>query len=232
VTGVQIHWHLNENEFFDGLPEEKKLFLALSVRHEFRKRDFIFLEGDPGDVCFWLERGLVKIFRSSLAGKEPTFFLRRAGEMFGLAEVMDGNPRKCNAQALSSCTVFSIGKIDFEGLLSEHYPLTRRVITALGRRLRYLGEQVENLMVCDVATRILKLLVYLSYDKLIDNSVLEKPVIVPFNLTQEQLAAMTGSCQQTISETLKKLQEEGLIILTKKEITILRPSDILDLVSH
>lgn len=107
---MQIHWHLNENEFFDGLPEEKKLFLALSERHEFRKRDFIFLEGDPGDECFLLSKGLVKIFRSSLTGKEPTFFLRRAGEMFGLAEVMDGNPRKCNAQALSASTVFSIAR--------------------------------------------------------------------------------------------------------------------------
>lgn len=150
MTGVQVHWHLNENKFFDGLPEEKKLFLALSVRHEFRKRDFIFLEGDPGDVCFWLERGLVKIFRSSLTGKEPTFFLRRAGEMFGLAEVMDGNHRKCHAQALSSCTVFSIGKADFERLLSEHYPLTRRVITALGRRLTWgTGRKSNGMRCCD-----------------------------------------------------------------------------------
>ena len=229
---MQAHWHLNENEFFEGLAEEKRLFLDRAVRREFRKRDFVFVEGDPGDSCFLLDKGLVKIFRTSVTGKEPIFFLRRAGELFGLAEVMEGAPRKCNAQALRSSVVYSICKKDFEQLLSERYSLARRVITSLGKRLRYLGEQIENLSACDVSTRILKSLAYLSYDKLIDDSAQGQTTIVPFNLTQEQLASMTGSCQQTISETLRKLQDEGMIRMTGKEITILKPGELLELVGH
>lgn len=190
------------------------------------------MEGDPGDSCFLLDKGLVKIFRTSVTGKEPIFFLRRAGELFGLAEVMEGAPRKCNAQALRSSVVYSICKKDFEQLLSERYSLARRVITSLGKRLRYLGEQIENLSACDVSTRILKSLAYLSYDKLIDDSAQGQTTIVPFNLTQEQLASMTGSCQQTISETLRKLQDEGMIRMTGKEITILKPGELLELVGH
>jgi DNA-binding HxlR family transcriptional regulator len=30
------------------------------------------------------------------------------------------------------------------------------------------------------------------------------------------MASMTGSCQQTISETLKSLQQEGLILVSRK----------------
>lgn len=232
MTLAHIHWHLNENGFFEELPREKRLFMERAVRHEFRKRDFIFIEGDPGDSCFLLDKGLVKIFRTSVSGKEPIFFLRRAGELFGLAEVIEGNPRKCNAQALTPCAVFSIHKRDFEQLLSENYSLAKRVITSLGRRLRYLGEQIENLSSCDVSDRVLKSLAYLSYDKLIDRDHPGQTVVVPFKLTQEQIASMTGSCQQTISEILKKLQQDGLILLTGKEITILKPGEILELVGH
>ncbi len=79
-----------------------------------------------------------------------------------------------------------------------------------------------------VATRLLKLFIYLSYPKLIGPDTLNEPVVVPIHLTQEQLAACTGSCQQTISETLKSLQESGLIRVSKKQITILKPLEIIN----
>jgi CRP-like cAMP-binding protein len=47
-------------------------------------------------------------------------------------------------------------------------------------------------------------------------------------LTQEQMAAMTGSCQQTVSEFLKRFQEEGLVRVGRKKITILDPLKLLE----
>jgi CRP-like cAMP-binding protein len=41
------------------------------------------------------------------------------------------------------------------------------------------------------------------------------------------MASMTGSCQQTISDTLKSFQENGLIKISKKQITILNPLKLL-----
>jgi CRP/FNR family cyclic AMP-dependent transcriptional regulator len=225
---MDLQWHLGEEDFFRNLPMEKREFLLLSVRRTLKKNDFIFSEDQPTISCFYLEEGSVKISRINLWGKEPIIFVRKAGELFGLAEVIDGKKRKCNAQAISHCILYEIKRKDFEELLSQHYLIARRVIEVLGRRIRYLAEQIENLMVCDVATRLLKLLLYLSYPKLIDLDSVNSPVIVPISLTQEQLAACTGSCQQTVSETLKLLQGDGLIRVSKKQITILKPFEIMD----
>ncbi len=225
---MQPHWHLGEEEFFRDLPMEKGEFLSHSVRRILKKNDLIFAEDEPANSCFYLEEGSVKISRITLWGKEPIIFVRKAGELFGLAEVIEGKERKCNAQALSSCILYEIKRNDFEDLLSRHYLLARQVIEVLGRRLRYLAEQVENLMVCNVATRLLKLFVYLSYPKLIDSDSVDSPIVVPVSLTQEQLAACTGSCQQTVSETLKLLQEEGLIQVAKKQVIIMKPFEIMD----
>ncbi|MHB8223290.1 MAG: Crp/Fnr family transcriptional regulator, partial [Desulfurivibrionaceae bacterium] len=84
-----------------------------------------------------------------------------------------------------------------------------------------------SLMVCDVSTRLAKLLVYLSYDSLLDQEDWMKPVMIPFSLTQEQMASMTGSCQQTISEILKKFQADKLITISGKKITIVAPLKLL-----
>lgn len=224
---MQNHWHLREPDFFTALAPEKAAFMSLAKKRDLQKNAMVFHEDDPGDSCFYLESGLIKIFRITLDGKEPIFFLRRQGEFFGLAEVMEAKPRKANAQAITPATLYEIGRNNFDGLLAGHYPLARWVIEVLGRRLRYLGEQIENLMVCDVRTRLARLLVYLCYDCLTEEDSRGGPVRLPVSLTQEQLAAMTGSTQQTVSEMLKNFQEEGLITVCHRQITILQPLALL-----
>jgi CRP-like cAMP-binding protein len=229
---MRTSWHLSEQDFFFGLAAEKQAFMSKAIRRDLQKNAMVFFEGDPGHSCFYLESGIIKIFKITPDGKEPIFFLRRQGEIFGLAEVIDAKVRKANAQALTPAILYEIRKEDFENLLASHYSLARRVINILGRRLRYLGEQIENLMSCDVSTRLAKLLVYLSYDHLTDESSWMQPVQIPVSLTQEQLASMTGSTQQTVSETLKKLQAEKLITISKKRITILSPLKLLQKAEH
>jgi CRP-like cAMP-binding protein len=190
----------------------------------------IFFEDDLGNSCFYLESGLIKIFQIAPCGKEPIFFLRRSGELFGLAEVMDGENRKANAQALSPCIIYEMSGADFERFLAENYLAARQVIRTLGRRLRYLGEIAGSLMVCTVGTRLAKLLAYLCHEYIPDESGWQRPLTIPLKLTQEQLASMVGSTQQTVSELLKNYQVEGIIIVRGRQITVLNPLRLLKMV--
>lgn len=225
---MQQHWHLGEQDFFDDMPREREAFMALARRRDLARNDIVFFEEDPAESCYYLERGLIKIFRITPSGKEPIFFLRRTGEMFGLAEVMESAERKANAQALSPCVLYEVSREDFERFLAEHFGAVRKIIQTLGRRLRYLGEQVGNLMVCDVSMRLVKLLVYIGYDQLQNEDDWSRKVTVPVRLTQEQMASMTGSCQQTVSEVLKSFQEEGLVEISRKGIVIVNPLKLLE----
>ncbi len=99
----------------------------------------------------------------------------------------------------------------------------------LGGRLRYLGEQLGNLMSCDVTTRLLKLLFSLSCYKQTDQDAWNASDTIPVKLTQEQMASMIGSCQQTVSEILKQFEKEGLIRIShnRREIIILKPAGLV-----
>ena len=150
--------------------------------------------------------------------------------MFGLAEVVGGERRKCSAQALTDCTLLEIERGAFLELMLSQPMLSRRVIEVLGRRIRYLSQQLENVMTCGVPTRLLKLLLCLSHDEV----ALAKggPADVPVRLTQGQIASMTGSCQQTVSETLAAFEQRGLIKVTRQRITLLDPGAILEELSR
>lgn len=233
---TETHWQFSEKDFFHNLPSEKEEFISLAVKKQINRGQFIFFEGDPGDSAFYLEHGVIKVFKISPFGKESIVFIRRSGEMFGLAEVIGGKSRACNAQAFTGCTLYVIRKKEMEFLLSRHFSLARRVMEVLGRRLRYLGDQIESLMVCDVTTRLLKLLICMSYSSLNDPDLndpdaLCAPITISIRLTQQHIAEMIGSCQQTVSETLKRLEEEGLIRISRKEIIVLKPSEIMNRVS-
>jgi CRP/FNR family cyclic AMP-dependent transcriptional regulator len=226
---MELQWYLNEKDFFSGLGAEKKIFISLAKKREIRKNEFLFTEEETGDSVFYLHSGEVRISSVNAWGKESIVFIRRAGEMFGLAEAIGGAKRACSARAMTACCLYEIKREEFEKLLSQQWVLSRRVMGVLGSRLRYLGEQLENLMSCNVTTRLLKLLFYLSCQKLIDQNGNES-VTIPIKLTQEQIAGMIGSCQQTVSEILKQLQEDGLISISRKnrEITILKPADLMN----
>lgn len=227
---ADISWHFKGKDFFWQLPLEKREFIAVSIYHKARKNQLLFLEGDNGNSVFYLAEGKVRIFRSSACGKETILFIRQPGEMFGLAEFMGKHERVFNAQAMTACRLYEMRGPEFEVLLRRHFTLAQRVIEELGRRLRYLGEQMDSLMISDVSTRLLKLLMCISCHNMIDQGEMNKPIPVSLKLTQEQIAAMIGSTQQTVSETLKKLKEDGMIDVAGKEITLLEPRKIFKLI--
>ncbi|WP_300163717.1 Crp/Fnr family transcriptional regulator [Solidesulfovibrio sp.] len=224
-----VEWHLVKGGFFDGLEREFEAFRKLASVRRLKKNAIVFFEGDRCDRSFYLDRGSVKIFRVSLHGKEPTFFIRSEGEMFGLAEVVGGERRKCSAQALADGVLLEIRRDDLLALLATQPLMARRIIEVLGRRIRYLSEQLENVMTCDVPTRLLKLLLCLSHDEIAQAR--GGPADVPVRLTQGQIAAMTGSCQQTVSETLAAFEARGLIAVSRQRIRLLDPGAILEALS-
>lgn len=221
-------WYLHGKDFFTGLEEQKKLFLHKAVCKKFQKNDILFFEGDAGDTCFYVSSGFVRIFSITDSGKEPIFFLRRPGEMFGISEVLNGYPRKANAQTITPAEICVIKGADFDALLAQSYPLARRVISLLGSRIRHLGESISNLVTCNVESRLIKLLIALAYDLLPDANAWRRPVTIPLRISQEQLASMAGTTQPTVSEFLQKFQKEGLIRIAKRQITIVNPLQFLD----
>lgn len=220
-------WHLRTPDLFEGLPAEvKKAFFDKASLRILRKKEYVFKENEPVFSCFYLKKGIVRIFRVSKNGKEAVLFIHNDGALFGLAEIINNKTRKSNAQALSPCQIYSIAREDFEELLEHNPCLSRRIIDTLGSRVRYLGEKLESLMVDSVPVRLIKMLLCLSVEAIYKS---QKPVNVPFSLSQYDFATMTGSCQQTVSEILKKLTKDGFIRVEGRRIILLEPEKLFKL---
>ena len=77
--------------------------LSIGKRRSFAKNDFIFKAGET-DLSIWvLQSGRVKLYGSSAQGREVLLSFILAGEIFGLAECLQEQPRLIYASAAESC---------------------------------------------------------------------------------------------------------------------------------
>lgn len=95
---------------------------------------FIVREGDPGKHVFLIDRGVVRIGKSTATGDRE---LARLGEgaCFGEMGLLDRDGRSANAQAVEETTLVILSYVTFE-ILADNFPLDyARFLENLARTL-------------------------------------------------------------------------------------------------
>ncbi|MGL4209310.1 MAG: Crp/Fnr family transcriptional regulator, partial [Candidatus Adiutrix sp.] len=75
---------IGQSPFFSGLAPDLLTELAkIAVLKKYKAGDHIFAEGDKGTGFYLVARGLVKIYKNVLSGKEQILHIFGPGEPFG-----------------------------------------------------------------------------------------------------------------------------------------------------
>lgn len=211
---------MNKNEIiessilFAGLPQEQIVALAeIAVIKKFVKGETIFFEGDHGNGFYVVGEGKVKISKVSFAGKEHILHIFGAGEPFGEVPVFNGKPFPATAEALVKTKTIFFPRDAFVLLVEANPSLALNMLAVLSFRLRKFATQIENLSLKEVPARLAGYLVYLSKEQ--DNT-----HTLELDISKGQLASLLGTIPETLSRIFAKMNDEGLIEVNGKRITI------------
>jgi CRP/FNR family transcriptional regulator, cyclic AMP receptor protein len=103
----------------------------------------IFAEGDPGDMAYLVQTGLVEISRT--AGDKRLVLGRIGpGGLFGEMALIDAKPRMAAAQAIEETIAFLVPTEVFRGLLDATDPVVRKLVSALMDHTRSLSAQLAE----------------------------------------------------------------------------------------
>ncbi|MDR1648593.1 MAG: Crp/Fnr family transcriptional regulator [Zoogloeaceae bacterium] len=103
-----------------NLPEDLLRFIAGHVKEcQLRDREFLFLQGDPGDFVGFVVNGMVYHQMFSPDGRELTAGCSATGEIVGLSALSSTSPRQIAARASGTTRVLTISKRHFLVLLRE-----------------------------------------------------------------------------------------------------------------
>lgn len=199
--------------YFSGLsPQELESLRPAVFEKAVSKNEVLLWEGEPGEALYIVGTGRVKIFRTSVEGKEQVLRIMRPGDSFNEVPVFDGGPNPASAMALETGVIYGVCREDMERLLKDYPQITRNVIRMLSRRLRDLVSLVEDLSFRHVTARLARILLETAVE--VGRESPEK------RLTQQQMAAMVGTAREMVGRSLKTLEAMGAIRMERHRIVI------------
>lgn len=199
---------------------ELRQISGFSSVKRFKKHDTIFLQGDPYSGFYLVLKGKVKVYRISAEGKESIVHLIRPFDPFAevpLFEQLKHYP--VSAQALEESVVFFIPKDDFINFIEAHPQIYFKIITGFAKKLRELTTRLESLATNEVTTRLANYLIQELNQSALGKQNGKRTVIL--DIQKSTLAGYLGTITETLSRTFKKLQDEKIIEVDGKQITIL-----------
>jgi CRP/FNR family cyclic AMP-dependent transcriptional regulator len=142
---------LKKINLFENLSEaELEKILPLCVKHSFAAGSVIFKEGDPGDRCYIITSGSVRISKFIPNIGEEALTVLKPGSYFGEMALIDNFPRSANAIANDDTDVFGINKADLDKILINDrelgYKLLWTFTKTLSQRLRETNEKMTSFL--------------------------------------------------------------------------------------
>jgi CRP-like cAMP-binding protein len=166
-----------------------------------------FLQGDPADSVFYLQKGRVRVTVVSAAGKEATITLLGDGDFVG-EESLAAAPgqRMATATALTACTALKIRREDMIRVMHEEHQLSDLFLKfLLARSMRIQADLVDQLFNSSEKrlARILLLMAEFGKEG-------EPEPTIP-KISQETLAEMIGTTRSRVSFFMNRFRKLGLI---------------------
>lgn len=212
--------------FFKDIDQVLLETLVPYMREEaYKKGSVIFHEGDEGNQIFFVRSGMVSIYTSNKAKRITLAYLAK-GEYFGeMALMQPGLSRSATAEALTAVKVYSLHRSDFHQLVEKDRNVPFLLLNYTMERLRKANNQIYDLTFLTVQNRIIRRL--LDLGKEVGSTREDGTCHIPVKITHQQLADTVGAARETVSKVMIELQDQALIELSNKKLTLLNPEALI-----
>ncbi len=186
----------------------------------------IYMQGDPADSVFYIQKGKVLLSVLAKNGKEASLGVLSAGDFCGEGGLAGVLLRLGSAIAFTDCELMQIEKKAMIRALHRENALADMFAAyLLGRNIRYEADLVDHLFSSSEKrlARILLLLYQFGKDDMSEVS--------SAKISQEALAAMVGTTRSRVSFFMNKFRRLGLIEYDAK-IGVKINSSLLTVVLH
>ena len=209
---------LGKSALFGGLDEKELRALGeRTVEQKLARGEILFTAGEEARGLFVIVEGALRAFRESLDGREQVIHVERAGATIAEVPMFDDGAYPSTVAAEEDSIVLFIDKRDVRNLCLSHPSIALAALKLLAGRLRRCAELVEALSLHEVDQRLARLL--LSEGRTRGRRV-NNGVVFELLLTNQQIAARIGTVREVVSRALSRLQQNELIEVSGRVVTI------------
>ena len=177
----------------------------------------LFSEGEPCNGLNIIARGKVRIFKTSVSGREQVLAVNVPGESIAELPVFDGGPYPASAVAIEDTEIAFISRRDFNAYCMEHPEVALKVLSVVGARLRRLVGIIEELSFTTIRQRLIAALVKLAQS---EGKQTARGIEFQLPASHQELANQLGTVRELVSRNLMRLQAEGLLDVDARKIVV------------
>jgi len=198
----------------DLTAEEKARAARGVVEKTYAKGSYICHLGDRLDCWIGVTDGLLKLSTVARNGKAMTFAGVSSGGWFGEGSLIKNETRRYDVIALRDTKLAMLDKGTFLWLFENSAGLNRHLVRHFNERLSQFMAQVEFDRTLNATERLARNIAWLF-----------NPVFYPamgkhLKITQEEIADLCGLSRQSVNQSLRLLEGEGLLKVEQGGITV------------
>ena len=201
---------LRSADLLSDLPERLSANLLANAKPvKLAADEVLFLAGDPGDGCYRLEEGLLKVSMLSPTGAERILAILGPGSIVGDMAMIDGRPRSASVSALRECKLSFVSRAAFESVATKNPEIYKHLLNVLAARLRDTDQVVAAGTFLPVKGRVARALLDLAkaFGKEVDGG----RIVIRQKLSQSDVAAMAGIARENVSRILNEWMRMKLV---------------------
>lgn len=217
----QIASLLSNAFLFHGLgPDDLRRIVRAAHTRTVHRDEFFFHQGDAATTLYILIDGEARLLQITPEGNQVLLRFIAPGEMFGGVAFLGEAAYPASAQAVSECAAASWDGETIKRLMEQCPPLAFNAMRHMAGVIEELQDRVRELSTERVERRIANALL-----RLVQQTGQKTPegVLIALPLSRQDLAEMTGTTLYTVSRTLSRWEQDGIIDAGRERVLIRVP---------
>jgi CRP-like cAMP-binding protein len=182
----------------------------------YRKGTIVYREGSRLTGFFCVTKGIVKIFKTGIDGKEQIIRFAKRGEIIAYRSLLSQELACTTAKVIEEAVLCHVPYQTLLFLIQNNWQFSHHMLQIVCRELREANDFITDIAQKSVRERLAEVLLLLR-----ENFDLDHQNTLQISLTREELANMVGTATESVIRLLSEFRQDNLIELQGRKIKFL-----------
>lgn len=165
---------------------------------------------------YWVQTGILKIFKTGFDGKEQIIKFARPGDIMGYRSVISNEPACTTVEVLEESTLSLISAEILLDLVRSNGEFAVEMMKLTCKELDEANDYLTDIAQKTVRERLAEIIIHLD-----EEFGINQEGVLNLSLTREELSNIVGTATESIIRLLAEFRDRGLIELKGRKIKIL-----------
>jgi CRP-like cAMP-binding protein len=196
--------------------DEIGLLFINKITETFKRGSIVYREGNRMKGFFFVQTGIIKIYKTGPDGKEQIIRFAKPGDIIGYRSVMSNEPACTTTEVLEEVVLWLIPTKILINLVKNNGEFALEIMKLTCKELGEANSYLTDIAQKTVKERLAETLIHLDSEFGTDDH-----GILNISLTREELANIVGTATESVIRLLSEFRNEKYIELNGRKIKIL-----------